>query len=133
MGKIIDGVIKLVVAGFLGLLLVGFLLDFGEKQSAEEIQGEYLLTGNALYNIKFIVKSDKTVREKQLLKNGESISPWIPGYWETNSGIVDGKTIYIIRCKNNDVFYWDLEDNYATESSDDMMSKVPGYKITKVK
>lgn len=133
MGKIIDGVIKLVVAGFLGLLLVGFLMDFGEKQNAEEIQGEYLLTGNALYNIKFIVKADKTVRAKQLLKNGESISPWIPGYWEVYPGTTaDGHTIYEIRC-DNDWYYWDLEANYATETLEDMKSKVPMYKIKKVK
>lgn len=132
MGKIIDGVIKLVVAGFLGLLLVGFLLDYSEKQNAEKIQGEYLLTGNALYNIKFIVKSDKTVRAKKLLKNGESISPWIPGHWEVYPATVDDHTIYEIRC-DNDWFYWDLEANYATETLDDMESKVPGYKITKVK
>ena len=137
MGKIIDGVIKLVVAGFLGLLLVGFLLDFGEKQSAEEIQGEYVLTSYSedpsSTGWRFIVKPDKTAKMKVQNENGEEYnSPWLPGYWEEYSTILEGRTIYVITI-GNDEFYWDLEDNYATMSEYDMKSKVPLLKIKKVK
>lgn len=137
MGKIIDGVIKLVVAGVLGLLLIGFLMDSNEKQDAEKIQGEYVLTSYSedpsSPGWRFIVKPDKTVKMKLLNENGEEYdSPWLPGYWETNTTILEGRTIYVITI-GNDEFYLNLEDKYATMSEYDMKSKVPLLKIKKVK
>ena len=137
MGKIIDGVIKLVVAGVLGLLLIGFLMDSNEKQDAEKIQGEYVLTSYSedpsSPGWRFIVKPDKTVKMKLLNENGEEYdSPWLPGYWETNTTILEGRTIYVITI-GNDEFYLNLEDKYATMSEYDMKSKVPLLKSKKVK
>lgn len=66
-------------------------------------------------------------------ENGEEYnSPWLPGYWEEYSTILEGRTIYVITI-GDDEFYLNLKDNYATDSEYDMKSKVPLWKITKVK
>lgn len=137
MGEIIDDIIKFVVFAFVGLLLVGFLMESNEKQDAEKIQGEYVLTSYSedpsSPGWRFIVKPDKTVKMKLLNENGEEYnSPWLPGYWETNTTILEGQTIYVITI-GNDEYYLNLKDNYATMSEYDMKSKVPLFKIKKVK
>ena len=66
-------------------------------------------------------------------ENGEEYnSPWLPSYWEEYSTILEGRTIYVITI-GDDEFYLPLKDNYATDSEYDMKSKVPLWKITKVK
>ena len=70
---------------------------------------------------------------KLLNENGEEYdSPWLPGYWEEYSTILEGRTIYVITI-GNDEYYLNLKDNYATMSEYDMKSKVPLLKIKKVK
>ncbi len=108
-----------------------------DKCPVENFQGEYVLTSYSedpsSPGWRFIVKPDKTVKMKLLNENGEEYdSPWLPGYWETNTTILEGRTIYVITI-GNDEFYLNLEDKYATMSEYDMKSKVPLLKIKKVK
>lgn len=149
MRKIIDFIVYF-GGGFIAVFLLigaieGFLgigdsdSDKSSSDKVENFQGEYVLTsytqdpslGSLGY--KFIVKPDKTVKMKLLNENGEEYdSPWLPGYWETNTTILEGQTIYVITI-GNDEFYLNLEDNYATMSEYDMKSKAPLLKIKKVK
>ena len=136
MRKIIDFIVYS-IGVILSIGLISALLDPDSDESSsdkvENFQGEYVLTsytqdpsvGSA--GFKFIVKPDKTA------KNGEEYnSPWLPGYWEEYSTILEGRTIYVITI-GDDEFYLNLKDNYATDSEYDMKSKVPLWKITKVK
>ena len=136
------------ILGFISFLLVivglGDILGFwnldSDKSSSDKIenfQGEYVLTSYSedpsSPGWRFIVKPDKTVKMKLLNENGEEYdSPWLPGYWEEYSTILEGRTIYVITI-GDDEFYLNLKDNYATDSEYDMKSKVPLWKITKVK
>lgn len=136
------------ILGFISFLLVivglGDILGFwnldSDKSSSDKIenfQGEYVLTSYSedpsSPGWRFIVKPDKTVKMKLLNENGEEyVSPWLPGYWEEYSTILEGRTIYVITI-GDDEFYLNLEDNYATMSEYDMKSKVPLLKIKKVK
>ena len=140
MGKIIDFIVYS-IGVILAIGLISALLDPDSDKSSsdkvENFQGEYVLTSYSedpsSPGWRFIVKPDKTVKMKLLNENGEEYdSPWLPGYWETNTTILEGRTIYVITI-GNDEFYWDLEDNYATMSEYDMKSKVPLLKIKKVK
>ena len=145
MGKIIDEILTFIGGIFL-LVVIGGLFGFFDSDSdksssdkVENFQGEYVLTsytqdpsvGSA--GFKFIVKPDKTAKMKVQNENGEEYnSPWLPGYWEEYSTILEGRTIYVITI-GDDEFYLNLKDNYATDSEYDMKSKVPLWKITKVK
>lgn len=145
MGKIIDDILTFIGGIFL-LVVIGGLFGFFDSDSdksssdkVENFQGEYVLTsytqdpsvGSA--GFKFIVKPDKTAKMKVQNENGEEYnSPWLPGYWEEYPQTVDGHTIYNITIGDY-MFYLDLKNNYATESIEDMKSKVPLWKITKVK
>lgn len=142
MGKIIDTIIGGIVIIFL-VGLIGSILDPDSDESSsdkvENFQGEYVLTSYSQdpsvgsTGFKFIVKPDKTVKMKVQNENGEEYdSPWLPGYWSDVSIFFDGRTIYNITI-GNDEFYLDLKNNYATDSEYDMKSKVPMWKITKVK
>ena len=149
MGKIIDGILT-IIGGLFFIIGVVFLIGFigslldsdSDKSSSDKVenfQGEYVLTS---YNqdpslgslgYRFIVKPDKTVKMKLINENGEEYnSPWLPGYWSEASYILEGQTIYNITI-GNDEFYLNLKDNYATMSDYDMKSKVPMFKIKKVK
>jgi len=145
MGKIIDTIIGGIVIFFL-IAVIGDLLGFWDSDSdksssdkVENFQGEYVLTSYTQdpsvgsTGFKFIVKPDKTAKMKVQNENGEEYnSPWLPGYWEEYSTILEGRTIYVITI-GDDEFYLNLKDNYATDSEYDMKSKVPLWKITKVK
>ena len=140
MGKIIDFIVYS-IGVILAIGLISALLDPDSDKSSsdnvENFQGEYVLTSYSedpsSPGWRFIVKPDKTVKMKLLNENGEEYdSPWLSGYWETDTTILEGRTIYVITI-GNDEFYWDLEDNYATMSEYDMKSKVPLLKIKKVK
>ena len=148
MREIIDDILGCLGIIFLGLVIFGLFVFFdsdSDKSSSdksdkvENFQGEYVLTRYSedpsvgSTGFKFIVKPDKTAKMKMQNENGEEYeSPWLPGYWDTNTTILEGQTIYVITI-GNDEFYLNLKDNYATMSSYDMKSKVPLYKITKVK
>ncbi len=140
MGKIIDFIVYS-IGVILAIGLISALLDPDSDKSSsdnvENFQGEYVLTSYSedpsSPGWRFIVKPDKTVKMKLLNENGEEYdSPWLPGYWETNTTILEGRTIYVITI-GNDEFYLNLEDKYATMSEYDMKSKVPLLKIKKVK
>ena len=143
MGKIIDEILTFIGGIFL-LVVIGGLFGFFDSDSdksssdkVENFQGEYVLTSYSedpsSPGWRFIVKPDKTVKMKLLNENGEEYdSPWLPGYWETNTTILEGRTIYVITI-GNDEFYLNFKDNYATMSEYDMKSKVPLLKIKKVK
>ena len=140
MGKIIDFIVYS-IGVILAIGLISALLDPDSDKSSsdnvENFQGEYVLTSYSedpsSPGWRFIVKPDKTVKMKLLNENGEEYdSPWLPGYWETNTTILEGRTIYVITI-GNDEFYLNLKDNYATDSEYDMKSKVPLLKIKKVK
>lgn len=142
MGEIFKGCLIFIGAFFL-VALIGSQLDSDSDKSSsdekENFQGEYVLSSYSedpslgSSGWRFIVKSDKTVRAKLINENGEEYdSPWLPGYWDTNTTMVDGRTIYDITIGEYE-FYLNLKDNYATMSSYDMKSKVPMYKIKKVK
>ena len=140
MGKIIDFIVYS-IGVILAIGLISALLDPDSDKSSsdnvENFQGEYVLTSYSedpsSPGARFIVKPDKTVKMKLLNENGEEYdSPWLPGYWETNTTILEGRTIYVITI-GNDEFYLNLEDKYATMSEYDMKSKVPLLKIKKVK
>lgn len=145
MREIIDDILGCLGIIFLGLVIFGLFVFFdsdSDKSSSDKVenfQGEYVLTsytqdpsvGSA--GFKFIVKPDKTVKMKMQNENGEEYdSPWLPGYWEDHSSMFDGRTIYVITIGDY-LFYLDLKNNYATQSIEDMKSKVPMWKITKVK
>ena len=145
MREIIDNILGCLGIIFLGLVIFGLFVFFdsdSDKSSSDKVenfQGEYVLTS---YNqdpslgslgYRFIVKPDKTVKMKLINENGEEYnSPWLPGYWEEYFTIVEGQPIYVITI-GNDEFYLNLKDNYATMSEYDMKSKVPMFKIKKVK
>ena len=142
MRKIIDFIVYS-IGVILSIGLISALLDPDSDESSsdkvENFQGEYVLTsytqdpsvGSA--GFKFIVKPDKTAKMKVQNENGEEYdSPWLPGYWDDVSNMFDGQTIYCITI-GDDEFYLNLKDNYATDSEYDMKSKVPLWKITKVK
>ena len=142
MRKIIDFIVYS-IGVILSIGLISALLDPDSDESSsdkvENFQGEYVLTsytqdpsvGSA--GFKFIVKPDKTAKMKVQNENGEEYnSPWLPGYWEEYSTILEGRTIYVITI-GDDEFYLNLKDNYATDTEYDMKSKVPLWKITKVK
>ena len=122
--------------------LFGFFDSDSDKSSSDKVenfQGEYVLTSYTQdpsvgsTGFKFIVKPDKTAKMKVQNENGEEYnSPWLPGYWEEYSTILEGRTIYVITI-GNDEFYLNFKDNYATMSEYDMKSKVPLLKIKKVK
>ena len=140
MGKIIDFIVYS-IGVILAIGLISALLDPDSDKSSsdnvENFQGEYVLTSYSedpsSPGWRFIVKPDKTVKMKLLNENGEEYdSPWLPGYWEEYSTILEGRTIYVITI-GNDEFYLNLEDKYATMSEYDMKSKVPLLKIKKVK
>ena len=140
MGKIIDFIVYS-IGVILAIGVISALLDPDSDKSSsdnvENFQGEYVLTSYSedpsSPGWRFIVKPDKTVKMKLLNENGEEYdSPWLPGYWETNTTILEGRTIYVITI-GNDEFYLNLEDKYATMSEYDMKSKVPLLKIKKVK
>ena len=98
------------ILGFISFLLVivglGDILGFwnldSDKSSSDKIenfQGEDVLTSYSedpsSPGWRFIVKPDKTVKMKLLNENGEEYdSPWLPGYWEEYSTILEGRTIY---------------------------------------
>lgn len=143
MGKIIDEILGCLGVLFLMFViggLFGFFDSDSDKSSSDKVenfQGEYVLTSYSedpsSPGWRFIVKPDKTVKMKLLNENGEEYdSPWLPGYWDTNTTMVDGRTIYVITI-GDDEFYLNLKDNYATMSAYDMKSKVPLLKIKKVK
>ena len=140
MGKIIDFIVYS-IGVILAIGLISALLDPDSDKSSsdkvENFQGEYVLTSYSedpsSPGWRFIVKPDKTVKMKLLNENGEEYdSPWLSGYWETDTTILEGRTIYVITI-GNDEFYLNLEDKYATMSEYDMKSKVPLLKIKKVK
>lgn len=143
MGKIIDEILTFIGGIFL-LVVIGGLFGFFDSDSdksssdkVENFQGEYVLTSYSedpsSPGWRFIVKPDKTVKMKLLNENGEEYdSPWLPGYWEDVSSMFASGTIYNITI-GNDEFYLNLKDKYATMSLYDMRSKVPMFKITKVK
>ncbi|MDD6437059.1 MAG: hypothetical protein PUG09_03190 [Prevotella sp.] len=145
MREIIDETLGCLGVIFL-LVVIGGLFGFFDSDSdksssdkVENFQGEYVLSSYSQdpslgsSGWRFIVKSDKTVRAKLIKENGEEYdSPWLPGYWEEYPQTVDGHTIYDITIGDY-LFYLDLKNNYATETIDDMKSKVPLWKITKVK
>ena len=142
MRKIIDFIVYS-IGVILSIGLISALLDPDSDESSsdkvENFQGEYVLTSYSQdpslgsLGYKFIVKSDKTAKMKMQNENGEEYnSPWLPGYWEEYSTILEGRTIYVITI-GDDEFYLNLKDNYATDSEYDMKSKVPLWKITKVK
>ena len=144
MRKIIDFIVYFIggsIAVILSIGLISALLDPDSDESSsdkvENFQGEYVLTSYSedpsSPGARFIVKPDKTVKMKLLNENGEEYdSPWLPGYWEEYSTILEGRTIYVITI-GNDEFYLNFKDNYATMSEYDMKSKVPLLKIKKVK
>lgn len=144
MGKIIDFIVYFIggsIGVILSIALISALLDPDSDKSSsdkvENFQGEYVLTSYSedpsSPGWRFIVKPDKTVKMKLLNENGEEYdSPWLPGYWEEYSTILEGRTIYVITI-GNDEFYLNFKDNYATMSEYDMKSKVPLLKIKKVK
>ena len=147
MRKIIDFIVYFIGGSIAVILSIGAIEGFlgigdsdSDKSSSDKVenfQGEYVLTSYSedpsSPGARFIVKPDKTVKMKLLNENGEEYdSPWLSGYWETDTTILEGRTIYVITI-GNDEFYWDLEDNYATMSEYDMKSKVPLLKIKKVK
>lgn len=145
MREIIDEILGCLGVIFLGLVIFGLFVFFdsdsdeSSSDKVENFQGEYVLSSYSQdpslgsSGWRFIVKSDKTVRAKLIQSNGEEYnSPWLPGYWETNTTMVDGRTIYDITIGDYE-FYLNLKDNYATTSEYDMKSKVPMYKIKKVK
>ena len=147
MRKIIDFIVYFVGGSIAVFLLLGAIAGFlglgdsdSDKSSSDKVenfQGEYVLTSYSedpsSPGWRFIVKPDKTVKMKLLNENGEEYdSPWLPGYWEEYSTILEGRTIYVITI-GNDEYYLNLKDNYATMSMYDMKSKVPMFKIKKVK
>ena len=147
MRKIIDFIVYFIGGSIAVILSIGAIEGFlgigdsdSDKSSSDKVenfQGEYVLTSYSedpsSPGWRFIVKPDKTVKMKLLNENGEEYdSPWLPGYWETNTTILEGRTIYVITI-GNDEFYLNLEDKYATMSEYDMKSKVPLLKIKKVK
>ena len=147
MRKIIDFIVYFIGGSIAVILSIGAIEGFlgigdsdSDKSSSDKVenfQGEYVLTSYSedpsSPGARFIVKPDKTVKMKLLNENGEEYdSPWLPGYWEEYSTILEGRTIYVITI-GNDEFYLNFKDNYATMSSYDMKSKVPMYKIKKVK
>lgn len=139
MGKIIDGILTFIGGLFLIVVIGGLLGFFDSDSDKENFQGEYVLTSYSedpsvgSFGYKFIVKPDKTVKMKVQNENGEEYeSPWLPGYWQDVSSMFASGTIYNITI-GNDEFYLNLKDKYATMSLYDMRSKVPMFKITKVK
>ena len=142
MRKIIDFIVYS-IGVILSIGLISALLDPDSDESSsdkvENFQGEYVLTSYTQdpsvgsTGFKFSVKPDKAAKMKVQNENGEEYnSPWLPGYWEEYSTILEGRTIYVITI-GDDEFYLNLKDNYATDSEYDMKSKVPLWKITKVK
>ena len=147
MRKIIDFIVYFIGGSIAVILSIGAIEGFlgigdsdSDKSSSDKVenfQGEYVLTSYSedpsSPGWRFIVKPDKTVKMKLLNENGEEYdSPWLPGYWEEYSTILEGRTIYVITI-GNDEYYLNLKDNYATMSEYDMKSKVPLLKIKKVK
>lgn len=147
MRKIIDFIVYFIGGSIAVILSIGAIEGFlgigdsdSDKSSSDKVenfQGEYVLTSYSedpsSPGVRFIVKPDKTVKMKLLNENGEEYdSPWLPGYWEEYSTILEGRTIYVITI-GNDEYYLNLKDNYATMSEYDMKSKVPLLKIKKVK
>ena len=147
MRKIIDFIVYFIGGSIAVILSIGAIEGFlgigdsdSDKSSSDKVenfQGEYVLTSYSedpsSPGARFIVKPDKTVKMKLLNENGEEYdSPWLPGYWEEYSTILEGRTIYVITI-GDDEFYLNLKDNYATMSEYDMKSKVPLLKIKKVK
>ena len=147
MRKIIDFIVYFIGGSIAVILSIGAIEGFlgigdsdSDKSSSDKVenfQGEYVLTSYSedpsSPGWRFIVKPDKTVKMKLLNENGEEYdSPWLPGYWEEYSTILEGRTIYVITI-GDDEFYLNLKDNYATMSEYDMKSKVPLLKIKKVK
>lgn len=147
MRKIIDFIVYFIGGSIAVILSIGAIEGFlgigdsdSDKSSSDKVenfQGEYVLTSYSedpsSPGARFIVKPDKTVKMKLLNENGEEYdSPWLPGYWEEYSTILEGRTIYVITI-GNDEYYLNLKDNYATMSEYDMKSKVPLLKIKKVK
>ena len=147
MRKIIDFIVYFIGGSIAVILSIGAIEGFlgigdsdSDKSSSDKVenfQGEYVLTSYSedpsSPGARFIVKPDKTAKMKVQNENGEEYnSPWLPGYWEEYSTILEGRTIYVITI-GDDEFYLNLKDNYATDSEYDMKSKVPLWKITKVK
>lgn len=147
MRKIIDFIVYFIGGSIAVILSIGAIEGFlgigdsdSDKSSSDKVenfQGEYVLTSYSedpsSPGARFIVKPDKTVKMKLLNENGEEYdSPWLPGYWEEYSTILEGRTIYVITI-GNDEYYLNLKDNYATMSEYDMKSKVSLLKIKKVK
>ena len=120
MRKIIDFIVYS-IGVILSIGLISALLDPDSDESSsdkvENFQGEYVLTSYTQdpsvgsTGFKFIVKPDKTAKMKVQNENGEEYnSPWLPGYWEEYSTILEGRTIYVITI-GDDEFYLNLKDN----------------------
>ena len=118
MRKIIDFIVYS-IGVILSIGLISALLDPDSDESSsdkvENFQGEYVLTSYSedpsSPGWRFIVKPDKTAKMKVQNENGEEYnSPWLPGYWEEYSTILEGRTIYVITI-GDDEFCLNLKDN----------------------